>query len=158
MKANLVPRKDAMSLRLQIKTDIKNAMKNKEVQKRDALRLLDSALKQVEVDERKELTDEDVIKIVQKQIKQRHDAMTQYKDAGRDDLYEKEAAEVSVFEAYLPAQLSDEELSGELEKIIADVGAESMKDIGKVMGTASKALAGKADGKRINECAKKLLA
>lgn len=158
MKANLVPRKKDVSLRTQIKTDIKNAMKNKEVEKRDALRLLDSALKQIEVDERRELSDDDVIKIIQKQLKQRQDSMTQYKEAGRDDLYDKEAAEVAVFEVYLPAQLSDEELSSELEKIIAQVGAETMKDIGKVMGAASKALAGKADGKRINECAKKLLA
>ena len=146
-----------MSLRVQIKDDIKAAMKAKEVAKRDALRLLDSAMKQIEVDERKELSDDDVIKIIQKQMKQRNDSMTQYKEAGRDDLYEKEAAEAAIFETYLPKQLDDNELAAAMKEIIAKVGAESMKDMGKVMGAASKELAGKADGKRINECVKSLL-
>lgn len=146
-----------MSLRIQIKDDIKAAMKAKEVQKRDALRLLDSALKQIEVDERKELTDDDVIAIIAKQIKQRNDAAEQYKDAGRDDLLEKELAEIAVFEAYLPAQLSDDELSDALKAIIAEVGAESMKDMGKVMGAAKTKIGSQADGKRINECVKSLL-
>ena len=146
-----------MSLRIQIKDDIKTAMKAKEVQKRDALRLLDSALKQVEVDERKELTDEDVMAIIAKQIKQRNDAAAQYRDAGRDDLLEKELAEIAVFEAYLPAQLSDEELAEALKAIIAEVGAESMKDMGKVMGAAKTKIGTQADGKRINECVKSLL-
>jgi uncharacterized protein YqeY len=146
-----------MSLRTQIKDDIKAAMKAKEVQKRDALRLLDSALKQVEVDERKELTDEDVMAIIAKQIKQRNDAATQYRDAGRDDLLEKELAEIAVFEAYLPAQMSDEELAEALKAIIAETGAESMKDMGKVMGAAKAKIGTQADGKRINECVKSLL-
>ena len=147
-----------MSLRIQIKDDIKTAMKAKDVQKRDALRLLDSALKQVEVDERKELTDEDVMAIIAKQIKQRNDAATQYRDAGRDDLLEKELAEIAVFEAYLPAQLSDDELAEALKAIIAETGAESMKDMGKVMGAAKAKIGNQADGKRINECVKALLA
>ncbi len=146
-----------MSLRIQIKDDIKTAMKAKDVQKRDALRLLDSALKQVEVDERKELTDEDVMAIIAKQIKQRNDAATQYRDAGRDDLLEKELAEIAVFEAYLPAQLSDDELAEALKAIIAETGAESMKDMGKVMGAAKAKIGNQADGKRINECVKALL-
>lgn len=146
-----------MSLKTQINDDIKTAMKEKDAVKRDALRLLSSAFKQVEVDERKELTDDDVIKIIQKQVKQRNEAMTQYKEAGRDDLYEKEASEAAIFEAYLPQQLSDEELESALRAIIAETGASSMKEIGKVMGAASKALGAQADGKRINECAKKLL-
>jgi len=146
-----------MSLREQINNDIKTAMKAKENAVRDALRLLSSAMKQIEVDERKELTDEDVIKIIQKQVKQRYDAMTQYKSAGRDDLYAQEASEALIFEAYLPKQLSDEELESALRAIITEVGAASLKEIGKVMGAASKTLGAQADGKRINECAKKLL-
>lgn len=146
-----------MSLREQINNDIKTAMKAKNNAVRDALRLLSSAMKQIEVDERKELTDEDVIKIIQKQVKQRYDAMTQYKSAGRDDLYDQEASEAVIFEAYLPQQLSDEELENALRAIITEVGAASLKEIGKVMGTASKTLGAQADGKRINECAKKLL-
>ena len=146
-----------MSLKEQINNDIKTAMKEKEVAKRDALRLLSSALKQVEVDERKELSDDEIIKIIQKQVKQRNEAMVQYKEAGRDDLYEKEASEAAIFEQYLPKQLSDEELETALRAIIAEVGAASMKEIGKVMGAASKTLGAQADGKRINECAKKIL-
>lgn len=146
-----------MSLKEQISNDIKTAMKEKNVALRDALRLLSSAMKQIEVDERKELSDDDIIKIIQKQVKQRNDAMSQYRDAGREDLYEKEASEAAIFETYLPAQLSDEELESALRTIIAETGAESIKDIGRVMGAASKALGAQADGKRINECAKKIL-
>lgn len=146
-----------MSLKEQINNDIKTAMKEKDVATRDALRLLSSAMKQIEVDERKELSDEDVIKIIQKQVKQRNDAMTQYRDAGREDLYEKEASEAAIFETYLPKQLSDEELETAIRAIITQTGAATMKDIGKVMGAASKTLGAQADGKRINECAKKLL-
>jgi uncharacterized protein YqeY len=146
-----------MSLKEQINNDIKTAMKEKNVATRDALRLLSSAMKQIEVDERKELSDEDVIKIIQKQVKQRNDAMTQYRDAGREDLYEKEASEAAIYETYLPKQLSDEELESAIRMIIAETGAESMKEIGRVMGAASKTLGTQADGKRINECAKKLL-
>lgn len=146
-----------MSLKEQINNDIKTAMKEKDVVKRDALRLLSSAFKQVEVDERKELSEDEVIKIIQKQVKQRNEAMTQYRDAGREDLYEKEASEAAIFEAYLPKQLSDDELEAALRDIIAQVSATSMKEIGKVMGAAAKALGAQADGKRINECAKKIL-
>ncbi|MDP3293090.1 MAG: GatB/YqeY domain-containing protein [Sulfuricurvum sp.] len=146
-----------MSLKEQISNDIKTAMKEKNVALRDALRLLSSAMKQIEVDERKELSDDDIIKIIQKQVKQRNDAMSQYRDAGREDLYEKEASEAAIFETYLPAQLSDEELESALRAIIAETGAESIKDIGRVMGAASKVLGAQADGKRINECAKKIL-
>lgn len=146
-----------MSLKEQISNDIKSAMKEKNAPLRDALRLLSSAMKQIEVDERKELSDDDIIKIIQKQVKQRQDAMSQYRDAGREDLYEKEASEAAIFETYLPAQLNDEELQGAIAAIITETRAESMKDIGRVMGAASKALGATADGKRINECAKKLL-
>ncbi len=146
-----------MLLKDQIKNEVKEAMKAKDTVRRDALRLLTSAFKQVEVDERIELDDAATLKIIQKQVKQRHDSLTQYKEAGRDDLAEKEQTEITIFEAYLPKQLSDEELTEKIKEVIAQVGAESMKDIGKVMGMASKSLNGLADGKRINTCAKALL-
>ena len=146
-----------MTLRETINLDIKTAMKAKETKKRDALRLLTSALKQVEVDERKELSDDDVITIILKQVKSRNDSLTQYKEAGRDELAQQEADEIAFYMPYLPLQMSDEELTIAVGEIIAKVGATSMKDMGKVMGTASKELAGKADGKRINEMVKKLL-
>jgi len=147
-----------MSLRDTINNDLKAAMKAKDTKKRDALRLLTSAFKQIEVDERKELSDDDIIKIIQKQVKSRNDSIEQYKSAGRDDLMQIELDEIAYYEPYLPAQLSDEELANEVKQIIEKVGATSMKDMGKVMGAASKALAGRADGKRINECVKTLLA
>ena len=147
-----------MNLRETISQDVKTAMKAKDTKKRDALRLLMSAFKQIEVDERKELSDDDVIKIIQKQVKSRNDSATQYKDAGRDDLLQVELDEIAIYTQYLPAQLSDDELASTVKDIITKVGATTMKDMGKVMGMASKELAGKADGKRINECVKSLLA
>ncbi|MCF6340171.1 MAG: GatB/YqeY domain-containing protein [Sulfurimonas sp.] len=146
-----------MRVREAINQDIKNAMKAKETKKRDALRLLTSAFKQVEVDERKELSDDDVIKIIQKQVKSRNDSIIQYKKAGRDDLVQIELDEIAFYMPYLPAQLSDDELSSAIKEIISKIGATSMKDIGKIMGMASKELAGKVDGKRINGCVKSLL-
>jgi uncharacterized protein YqeY len=146
-----------MSLRETINQDLKEAMKAKDVKKRDALRLLTSAFKQIEVDERKELSDDDVIKIIQKQIKSRNDSITQYKAAGRDELALAEQDEIDCYEVYLPKQLTDEELESALGEIIKNVGATSVKDMGKIMGVASKELAGRVDGKRINECVKKLL-
>ena len=147
-----------MSLRETINQDLKNAMKAKDTKKRDALRLLTSAFKQIEVDERKELSDDDITAIIQKQVKSRNDSITQYRDAGRDDLMQIELDEVAFYMPYLPVQLSDEELESAVKEVITKVGAATMKDMGKVMGMASKELAGKADGKRINVCVKALLA
>ncbi|MEA2100228.1 MAG: GatB/YqeY domain-containing protein [Campylobacterota bacterium] len=147
-----------MSLREVINTDVKNAMKAKEIKKRDALRLLMSAFKQIEVDERRELSDDDVIKIIQTQVKRRDDSATQYKEAGREELMQIELDEIAFYTPYLPAQLSDDELIAEIKEVILQTGATTMKDMGKVMGMASKKLAGKADGKRINGCVKALLA
>ena len=147
-----------MTLRETINQDVKNAMKARDAKKRDALRLLTSAFKQIEVDERRDLSDDDVIKIIQTQVKRRNDSATQFRDAGREDLMQIELNEIATYEPYLPAQLSDEELTSALKAIIQKVGATSMKEMGKVMGMASKELAGIADGKRINVCVKTLLA
>ena len=147
-----------MLLREIINQDLKNAMKAKDTKKRDALRLLTSAFKQIEVDERKELIDEDIIKIIQKQVKSRNDSIVQYKEAARDDLMQVEIDEIAFYMPYLPAQMTDEELSSAVSTIIQEVGATTMKDMGKVMGKASNELNGKADGKRINGMVKKLLA
>ena len=147
-----------MSLRETINQDIKEAMKAKDTKKRDALRLLTSAFKQIEVDERKELSDEDITKIIQTQIKRRNDSATQYKDAGREDLMQIELNEIAYYETYLPKQLNTQELENEIKTIIEKTAATSMKDMGKVMGIASKELVGRADGKRISDAVKKALA
>ena len=146
-----------MSLKEQLKEDLKTAMRDKDVVKRDSIRAINTMIKQIEVDERKELNDDDIIKLIQKGIKQREESISQYKAASRDDLVEQEQAQVNVFMLYLPTQVSDEELEAGMKEIIAEVGATSMKDIGKVMGNATKRFAGVADGKRINEMVKKLL-
>lgn len=146
-----------MSLKQQLKDDVKVAMREKNVVKRDSIRAINTMIKQIEVDERIELTDEDIIKLIQKGIKQREEAVTQYKAASRDDLVAKEQEQIDVFSIYLPAQLSDEELEAGMKEIVEAVGATSMKDMGKVMGQATKRFAGVADGKRINEVTKKLL-
>ncbi len=146
-----------MSLKEQLKEDLKTAMRDKDNVKRDSIRAINTMIKQIEVDERKDLNDEDVIKLIQKGIKQREEAVVQYKAASREDLVQKEQEQIDVFMLYLPKQLSDEELEAGMKEIIAQTGAASMKDIGKVMGVATKQFAGVADGKRINETVKKLL-
>ena len=147
-----------MSLKEQLKSDLKDAMRSQEIVKRDSIRAINTMIKQIEVDERKELNDEDVIKLIQRGIKQREEAALQYKNAGRDDLVAVEQEQIEIFKIYLPKQLSDEELESGMKELISEVGATTLKDMGKVMGNASKRFAGVADGKRINEMVKKLLA
>lgn len=148
-----------MNLFEQINEDIKNAMKAREKEKLEALR----GIKKVLIEAKTaagasgELTDQEVVKIIQKLAKQGKDSATIYKEQGREDLYLQEVAQVEVFESYLPAMLSDEELTAAIKQIIEQTGASGMKDMGKVMGIASKTLAGKADGKDIAEKVKKML-
>lgn len=146
-----------MSLKQQLKDDVKIAMRAKDIVKRDSIRTINTMIKQIEVDERIELDDAAIIKLIQKGIKQRDEAISQFKEAGRDDLIAKEQEQIDVFKLYLPEQVSDENLEIGMKEVIAQVGASSMKDMGKVMGAASKKFAGVADGKRINEMVKKLL-
>ena len=146
-----------MSLNAQIKNDIKDAMRAKETIKRDTLRNIQAAIKQIEVDERRDVTDTDVEAILMKYLKQREDAKAQFTDAGRNDLVEKEDAEIAIIKAYLPEPMDDAELESVLKEVIASVGAESMKDMGKVMGGAKSVIGSRADGGRINIMVKKLL-
>ncbi len=146
-----------MSLKEQFKNDLKEAMRTKEILKRDTIRAINTMIKQIEVDERKELNDEDIIVLMQKAIKQRNEALEQYQSAGREDLVAKEQGEIDIINLYMPKQLSDAELEEALRAIIASVGAASIKDIGKVMGAAKTQIGSQADGKRINETVKKIL-
>ena len=147
-----------MSLELTINEAIKTAMREKDKVALDSLRavksqilLLKTAAKGADVSAEQEIA------ILQRMIKQRKDSYEQFVAQNRNDLAEVELAQMKVIEQCLPAQLSAEELEAEIKKIIAEVGAQSLKDLGKVMGTASKALAGKSDGKSISEMVKKLL-
>ncbi|EFU69402.1 GatB/YqeY domain-containing protein [Aliarcobacter butzleri] len=147
-----------MSLKEQLNEDLKTAMREKNVVKRDSIRAINTMIKQIEVDERRVLDDAEVIKLIQRGIKQREEAIAQYSAASRDDLVQKEQEQVDVFMLYLPKQLTNEELESGMKEVISEVGATTIKDMGKVMGVASKKFAGVADGKRINEMVKKLLA
>ncbi len=146
-----------MRLKDRIKADIKDAMRAKDVTKRDTLRNLNAAIKQVEVDERKELSDSDVEAILSKYLKQREDALTQFKDAGRDDLVAKEASEIEIVKTYLPEPLSDEELKELVQKIAKELNATAMKDMGKVMGAVKKEVGSRADGSKVNKFFKEIL-
>ena len=145
-----------MSLFDQISNDIKEAMKSNDTLLRDTIRMLNSAIKQVEVDTRKSLDDSAIIKILKTAYKQREDAANAYKEAGRDDLYEKESKEMEIITRYLPAQLDDTQLEAKIREIIVQVQATSQKDMGKVM-QASRVLNEVADGRRISTMVKKLL-
>ncbi len=146
-----------MGLKEQIKEDIKTAMRNKENQKRDTLRNIQTAIKQIEVDERRELGDEEVEKILMKYAKQREEALAQFAQAGRDDLVAKEKEELAIVQSYFPEPLSDEELESALREIITAIGAATIKDMGRVMSAAKETIGSKADGSRINQIVKKLL-
>jgi uncharacterized protein YqeY len=146
------------SLKTSLQERLKEAMKAKDNFTRDCVRSITSAIKQVEVDTRNELSDDDIIKIIIKMVKQREDAVVQFRDGGRDDLVQKEQGEIDFLREYLPKQLSDSELEEKLKEIIKNVGATTLKDIGKVMGSATKSIGANADGKRVSEMTKKLLA
>ncbi|HMU07789.1 MAG TPA: GatB/YqeY domain-containing protein [Kaistella sp.] len=147
-----------MSLENTINDAIKTAMKEKDKVALDSLRAVKSQILLLKTEAKgAEVSAEQEIAILQRMIKQRKDSFEQFVAQGRNDLAEVEEAQMKVIEKYLPAQLSLEELEAEMKKIIAEAGAETMKDLGKVMGIASKAFAGKSDGKSISEMAKKLL-
>ena len=143
-----------MSIREQILADIKEAMKAKDEFKRDTLRTLNAALKQVEVDQRIEMTDEIVLPLLQKEIKKRADSVELYLKGAREDLAKKEQSEIELIKAYLPAQLSDDELKEKIKSIIEKVG----KNLGAVMKIAKDEIGASAEAKRISMIAKELLA
>ena len=142
-----------MSIREQILAYIKEAMKAKDEFKRDTLRTLNAALKQVEVDQRIEMTDEVVLPLLQKEIKKRADSVELYLKGAREDLAKKEQSEIELIKAYLPAQLSDDELKEKIKSIIEKVG----KNLGAVMKMAKDEIGASAEAKRISMIAKELL-
>lgn len=147
-----------MSLENTISEAIKTAMREKDRVALDSLRAVKAQILNLQTEARGvEVSEEQEIAILQRMIKQRKDSFEQFSAQGRNDLAEVEEAQMKVIEKFLPKQLSPEELETEIKNIISQTGAESAKDLGKVMGAASKALAGKSDGKSISEMAKKLL-
>jgi len=136
---------DASSLKQGLTDAMKAAMKGGDKKRLGVIRLVLAAIKQVEVDERVELDDDRVLAVLDKMVKQRRESISQYKDAGRDDLVEVEEYEVTVLQDFLPEQLSDDEIAQMISKAIADTGASSIKDMGKVMGILKPLMQGRAD-------------
>ena len=132
-------------LKKRITDDMKSAMKAKDRQALKAVRMILEAIKQKEIDERIELNDAQVMTVIQKMVKQRKDSISQFSDAGRSDLVEIEEAELEIINNYMPEQLSEEEVASFVDKAINDSGANSMKDMGKLMGMLKSQLQGKAD-------------
>lgn len=149
-----------MALENQIQKDIMEAMKAKDSVRLNAVRSIKSAILLAKTAEggSKELQDSDIIKLIQKLAKQRKEAAEQYVAAGRQELADNELAEAEVLATYLPKMLSEEEVEAKLKEIIASVGASGPQDMGKVMGVATKALAGLAEGRTISTIVRKLLA
>ena len=148
-----------MSLQQQVMEAMKIAMKAKDTESLEALRAVKSALllAQTATGSKEEITEEEELKILQKQVKQRRDSAAIYKEQDREDLAEPELTQAAVIEQFLPAQMSDEEIAKVVDAIIAETGAASMKDMGKVMGMANGRMAGKADGKTISNVVKSRL-
>jgi len=134
-----------MSLKTQITEDMKSAMKAGEKERLKVVRLMLSAIKQVEVDTRTELDDAKILGIIEKMVKQRRDSVEQFSKGNREDLAEIERAEIAILDTYLPEQLSDEEIAALVDEVIAATGATSIRDMGKVMGNIKSKAAGRAD-------------
>lgn len=148
-----------MTLEQQIQEDIKAAMKAKDSVAMNAVRAVKGEILLFKTAEggSGEVTDEDVLKMIRKLVKQRRESAEQYVAAGRKELADNELAEAAVIEKYLPKQLSEAEVEAKVKEIIAELGATSLKEMGKVMGAANAALAGQADGKTISGIVRKLL-
>ena len=137
--------------RPQLQTALKEAMKAKDGPRRDTLRMIMSAIKQVQIDQQKDLSPEDVIQVLQKEAKKQRESIEEYQKGGRDDLVPREKARLAVIEEYLPQQLSADEIAAIVQEVIAESGAVSMKDMGKVMGPVMQRVRGLADGKLVNQ-------
>jgi uncharacterized protein len=147
-----------MALRIKIADDMKAAMKAREAQRLSGIRLLLAAIKQREVDERKELSDAEVVSVIEKMIKQRRDSITQFQAAGRTDLADKETFELNLLSGYLPKQLTDDELAKEVAEAIAQTSAKGAADMGKVMGVLKGKLSGRADMGKVSTLVRAKLA
>ena len=149
-----------MSLKTQLMDDMKAAMKAKEEGKAKlaVIRMVRAAIKQAEIDGKKELDDNDIMALISKEVKMRRDSIDEFKKGNRDDLVAKNEAEIEVLMAYLPEQLSEAEVRALVEEAIAATGASTPKDMGKVMGALMPKVKGRADGKMVNAIVKELLA
>ena len=146
-----------MTLKDRLMDDMKVSMRNKETLRKSVITMVRASVKQKEVDDRVDLTDDDVIELIAKQLKQRKDALVEFEKAEREDLITQTKAEIEILASYLPQQLTDEELEAVVRDAITEVNAQSIKDMGKIMGKVTAVAKGKVDGKRINEMVKRIL-
>ena len=147
-----------MSLKAKITDDMKAAMRAKDAPRLGTIRLLQAAMKQKEIDERVELSDSDVVTIIDKMIKQRRDSIAQFEKGGRQDLADQEKFELGILQAYMPQALSDAEIDAEIAVAMQTTGAKAMADMGKVMAVLKPKLAGRADMARVSAQIKAKLA
>ena len=141
-----------------IRNDVKQAMRDRDTQRRDALRLLVAAIDNARIEVRRDLEDDEVIRVLQKEAKQRRDSIEEFGKAGRDDLVSREQAELDFIHGYLPAGLSADELAVLVDETIAEVGASGADDLGSVMGPLMSKIAGRADGREANALVRERLA
>jgi uncharacterized protein len=146
-----------MSLREHLEADMKDAMKARDNERRDAVRYVLSAVKNAEIEKRGELSEQEEIALLRTQVKQRQDSIEQFRKGGRDDLADREASQVTLLETYLPQQMTDEELEEFVRSGIAETGAQGPKDLGKVMGLLSKTADGRVDGRRLSSAVRDAL-
>lgn len=147
-----------MSIRQQMEADLKTAMKERDTETRDALRFVISAFKYAEIDARTELSDEEQQMVLRQQVKQRQDSIEQFRAGNRQDLVDKEEAQLKVLERYMPQQMSEDELTMFVAGGIAETGAAGQKDMGRVMGYLNKLAEGRVDGRRLSAAVKEALA
>ncbi len=144
-------------LKEKLMEDLKNSMKNKDEIRKNTVQMVRAAILQIEKDKAITIEDDKILEIIAKEVKSKKDALSDFEKAGRQDLIDQTNAEIKILQEYLPEQLSEEKIKEELQKIIAELGATSMKDMGNIMKEAKAKMGASADGKTINEIAKKIM-
>lgn len=144
-------------LKEKLMEDLKNSMKNKDEIRKNTVQMVRAAILQIEKDKAITIEDDKILEIIAKEVKSKKDALSDFEKAGRQDLIDQTNAEIKILQEYLPEQLSKEKIKEELQKIIAELGATSMKDMGNIMKEAKAKMGASADGKTINEIAKKIM-
>ncbi|MGB3327672.1 MAG: GatB/YqeY domain-containing protein [Thermomicrobiales bacterium] len=149
---------ETSALRARLEADMKQAMRDRDNETRDAVRYILAMVKTAEIDKRSPLTEEEGIALLRTQVKQRQDSIEQFRNGGRDDLADREEAQVTIIERYLPQQMTDDELAAFVMQGIAEAGATTPKDMGKVMGLLNRQANGRVDGRRLSAVVKEALA
>ena len=147
-----------MGLEEELRCDLKDAMRARDTRRKSALRMVLSGIQLAEVETGHDLEDEDIVVLIQKEVKRREEALEMMRDAGRDDLVEDEVAELEILKSYLPKPMTEDEIRALAQEVIEEVGAESPSDLGRVMGAIMPRVKGKAEGRTVNQIVRELLA